>query len=169
MSDPAADAVRQPDNVGADGRDEHDLPSDSDDLLSSGGRRMSGRSKQPLARFVAEPAPSSRMLHATLAGRDSPPLAADSAPQTLEQQPHAAPSAELLRAGETSAAQDGELPPYDEATGLWRCPRGCGYTCAKRQGLGGHKRNCPMKNRGNATPALAQRIDSADGLSLIHI
>ena len=26
---------------------------------------------------------------------------------------------------------------------VWMCPRGCGYSCTKRQGLGGHKRNCP--------------------------
>ena len=47
------------------------------------------------------------------------------------------------RAAAPAETFDGFVGGYNEADGLWHCPQGCGYTCEKRQGLGGHKRQCP--------------------------
>ena len=124
-------------------------PNLADDLWPV--RRLSSRSRGEVARYVAEPAPPPKFLrtmkadhvlpsevgqvstaataggHTTASAPDAPPLDAPppSEPSELE------PESSLANA-------------YDAATGRWMCPRGCGYTCAKRQGLGGHKRNCPV-------------------------
>jgi hypothetical protein len=53
---------------------------------------------------------------------------------------------------------------YNPRTGLWECPRGCGYTCAKRQGLGGHnhKGRCPL------FPTSRGRCEATGGQSAIR-
>ena len=90
--------------------------------IGKSSRRASNRPRAEMARFEAGPAPSSKGPGARLGAVQ---LGGDS-----------------QKASSTGASKDSSA--YNPATGMWECQRGCGYACDKRQGLGGHKRRCPL-------------------------
>lgn len=119
-------------------------------------------------------------------GRQSPASAASTAPATSDT-PAAVDAAAAADASDwprtlspSSAAllpaepAESEWPPEPAATSSdarageqvthkWVCPNGCGYSCAKRQGLGGHKVSCPLRHLAQAVPPAPAAAASTSG------